>query len=139
MNKYPLPPVEKNFCTRLQTNTLSVECILWSYYGTNYIRWYLRNWCACNVQSLLFDLFKAFVQMESSHKMDFFFSMRAQHVLKYHLIQVPRSYLITLKNTERNKISFFSLQNKTHERSFLSLETAAYRELFFSLPVKAEF
>ena len=45
-----------------------------------------------HVGSMLFDLFKAFDYIESSHKSDFFlrkdlfFIMRAQHVLSYHLI-----------------------------------------------------
>ena len=47
-------------------------------------------------QSLLFDLFKAFDYIECSQKSDFFsrkkciFFMRAQHVLSYPLIRVPR-------------------------------------------------
>ena len=41
---------------------------------------------------LLFDLFKAFDQFESSHsrisfiRKDLFCSMRAQHILSYHII-----------------------------------------------------
>ena len=35
-------------------------------------------------QSLLFDLYKVFDLIESSHKSEF--SLRVQHVLRYHLI-----------------------------------------------------
>ena len=55
----------------------------------------LRNKCIQKEQSLLFDLFKAFDQIESSHRPIFFpaktifSSIRAQHVLNYHLLQVP--------------------------------------------------
>ena len=37
-----------------------------------YIIWYLRNICARKEHSHLFDLFKAFYQIESSHKSDSF-------------------------------------------------------------------
>ena len=52
--------------------------------------------CARNEQSLLFDMFNAFDQTESSHKSDFCFLqkdlfsfMRAQYDLSYHLTKVP--------------------------------------------------
>ena len=58
-----------------------------------YIKWHLRNGCARKKQYMLFDLIKAFDQIERSHKyfflileIDFFSIMRAQHVLSYHLI-----------------------------------------------------
>ena len=41
-----------------------------------YIRWSLRNRCTSRQQSLLFDLFKAFGQIESSHKSEFLFPKR---------------------------------------------------------------
>ena len=40
-------------------------------HGT-YIRWWLKKGCAGKEQSLLFDLFKAFDYIESSHKSDVF-------------------------------------------------------------------
>ena len=63
-------------------------------HGT-YIRWLLIKRCARKAQYLLYDLFKAFDYIESSHKSgiftrkDPFFCMRAQHVMSYHLISVP--------------------------------------------------
>ena len=44
-------------------------------HGT-YVYWLLRNRCALMEKSLLFDRFKAFDQIESSHKSDFFFSQK---------------------------------------------------------------
>ena len=36
------------------------------YYHGTYIRWQIRNMCACEEKSLLFDLFQAIDQIESS-------------------------------------------------------------------------
>ena len=53
-----------------------LNILLWYRYyrhhGT-YIRWYLINSCACKKQSLLFDLVKAFAQIESNHKSESYF------------------------------------------------------------------
>ena len=54
-----------------------------------YIRWSLRNRCTRKEQSLLFNLFKAFDPVESTHKSDFFkklIFLYAHHVLGYHII-----------------------------------------------------
>ena len=64
-------------------------------------------------QSLLFDQFKAFDQIERSHKLDFFsqgvFSYRrAQHVLSYHLAGVPwtADRFQSIVSIEQRKIQF---------------------------------
>ena len=60
-------------------------------HGT-YIRWYPINRCARQEQSLLFDLYKAFDKLVSSHKhniflrRDLFSFMLAQHVMSYLLL-----------------------------------------------------
>ena len=58
----------------------------WYTNGT-YIRWQLRNWWARKEQYLLFDLSKAFDQIES-----LFACMRAQQLLSYHEMSLPCLY-----------------------------------------------
>ena len=65
------------------------------------ISMYISNKCACKKQSLLFDLFNVFDQIESSHKSDVFFSQNqpficicAQPFLSYHTI-----YLSTIRSS----------------------------------------
>ena len=56
------------------------------------LRWQRIKRCARKAQSMVFDFFKAFDYIESSHKSgiftrkDLFSFMRAQHVVSYHLI-----------------------------------------------------
>ena len=65
------------------------------HHGTSNNRLLVRHRCARQEQSLIFDLCKAFDEIESSHKSDIFlrkelFSvMRAKHALFYHLLKMP--------------------------------------------------
>ena len=55
----------------LQFLDLCLNNFLDIFHGTC-ITWKLRNSCARMVQSMLFNLFRAFDPIESSHKTDFF-------------------------------------------------------------------
>ena len=64
-----------------------------------YIKWQLRYRCAGKKLFLLFDLFKAFVQIEKSHKLEFFVRKKANFLHECSFCSELPSYVNTVVNT----------------------------------------